>query len=444
MSSNPVVQQPLVRELLNTLSALSQSANMVLDNAPIIKQMDLTQNEIIRHINKERRGEKRALPISEATTKHYYKDGHVYYKVYAKGRQIKRSNFTDFLVELCKLYFPGENISIITGKRRNIPTVLSVGTKYIEYVQQMADNEEISWGTCSHKQSKWNTYIKGSDFASRPIEQVTYPDIKNFYRSVTAGRAIKRENLRGIKTVINGIFDYALNDLGLDVVDPRRVDTNSLKCEVSKKQSVYLTEERDLIIDECLKRNDIYSKFFILMFCMPVRIGEVMGLMWDCVDFDNNRILIKREIIRTRVHGKERFILVDHTKCRTEETQGEDRNIPVDSSIMEMLKEIKADFPSERYVFVNGAENHLYPNKIYDHLRGLCQAVGVKYRATHKMRFWAVSAMYEANIPENVIMKYAGHKDVNTTRHYNRSRLFTTDSDDEVRNLMKIENRTKK
>ncbi len=56
----------------------------------------------------------------------------------------------------------------------------------------------------------------------------------------------------------------------------------------------------------------------------------------------------------------------------------------------------------------------------------------------------SVSAMYEGNIPENVIMKYAGHKDVNTTRHYNRSRLFTTDSDDEVRNLMKIENRTKK
>ena len=46
--------------------------------------------------------------------------------------------------------------------------------------------------------------------------------------------------------------------------------------------------------------------------------------------------------------------------------------------------------------------------------------------------------MYEGNIPENVIMKYAGHKDVNTTRHYNRSRFFSSDSDDEVRNLMKI------
>lgn len=229
MSSNPKTQQPSVKELLYTLSALSQSANMVSDNAPIIKQMELTQNEIIKRINKERRAEKRALPISEAATKHYYKDGHAYYKVCAKGCQIKRSSFMDFLIELCKLYFPKENISITIGKRRNTPTVLSVGTKYIEYIQQMADNEEISWGTCSHKQSKWNTYIKGSDFAGQPIEKVTYPDIKNFYRSITAGRAIKRENLRGVKTVINGIFDYALNDLGLDVVDPRRVDTNSLK-----------------------------------------------------------------------------------------------------------------------------------------------------------------------------------------------------------------------
>ena len=61
-------------------------------------------------------------------------------------------------------------------------------------------------------------------------------------------------------------------------MDPGRVDTNCLKCEVSKKESVYLTEERDKIIAECLKRQDICSKFIILMFCMPVRIGEILGL----------------------------------------------------------------------------------------------------------------------------------------------------------------------
>ena len=35
------------------------------------------------------------------------------------------------------------------------------------------------------------------------------------------------------------------------------------------------------------------------------------------------------------------------------------------------------------------------------------------------------------------------YKDVNTTRHYNRSRLFGSNSDEEVRDLLKIENRTK-
>lgn len=236
----------------------------------------------------------------------------------------------------------------------------------------------------------------------------------------------------------------ALNDLGLDVADPGRVDTHSLKCEVSRRDSVYLTEERDLIINECLKRDDIYSRFFILMFSMPVRIGEVMGLMWDCVDFDAGRILIKREIIRTRKNGKECYELAEHTKCRTEETQDEERSIPVHESILEMLKEVKRDFPSDKYVFVSSVGNHLYSSHVYDHLRAICQAAGVKYKATHKMRFWCVSAMYENNIPENVIMKYAGHRDVNTTRHYNRSRLFDSDSDDEVRNLLTIENRTRK
>ncbi len=424
--------------LLNTLYVLSQSANMVTDNAPIIELIKLKIKEVIKLINNERSTEKRALPISEESTRRYYKNGHTYYKVCARGQQVKRSDFIDFLTELCKIYFPLEEICIETGKKQIAPTVLSVGKKYIEYVEFLASNEEISWGTYSHKLSKWNKYIKDSDFSKIPIEKVTYPDIKNYYRSVTSGRAIARENLRGIKTVINGIFNYALNDLGFNVVDPTRVDTNDLKCKVSKRQSVYLPDERDLIINECLKGTDIYSKLFILMFCMPVRIGEMMGLMWDCVDLDSNRITIKREIVRTRKNNKECYELVEHTKCRTEETQDEERCIPVHASITEMLRQVKQVFPSETYVFVSSVGNHLYSSHIYDHLRDICHSVGVDYKATHKMRFWAVSTMYEGNIPENVIMKYAGHKDVNTTRHYNRSRFFSSDSDDEVRNLMKI------
>ena len=51
--------------------------------------------------------------------------------------------------------------------------------------------------------------------------------------------------------------------------------------------------------------------------------------------------------------------------------------------------------------------------------------------------------MTRPTFPEHVIMKYAGHKDISTTRYYNRSRLFGSNSDEEVRILMKIENRTK-
>lgn len=432
-----------IKPLLNTLYALSDSVNMVSDNAPIINLMDVKEKEIIRLINIERSSEKRALPISEENTRRYYKDGNVYYKACAKGHQVKRSDFINFLTELCKIYFPLEDITIVTGRKRNLPTVKSVGERYINDIRYMAENEEITWGTYRHKLSKWNQYIKNSRFAGLAIEKVTYPDIKNYYREITKGRAIKRENLRAIKTVVKGIFDFALNDLGLNVVDPGRVDTKSLKCEVSKPETVYLTEERDLIIAECLKRNDIYSRFFILMFCIPVRIGEIMGLMWDCVDFENKRIMIKREIIRTRENGKGCFRLVEHTKCRTEETQTEERSIPVDDSILKILDSVRRDFPSDDLVFKTPKGNPLYPSHIYEHLREICDSTRVKYRATHKMRFWCVSAMYEGNIPEHVIMKYAGHKDVNTTRHYNRSRLFGSNSDDEIRNIMKIENRTK-
>ena len=49
-----------------------------------------------------------------------------------------------------------------------------------------------------------------------------------------------------------------------------------------------------------------------------------------------------------------------------------------------------------------------------------CKAAGVPYRSSHKIRFYAVSRMYDVGVDEKDIMALAGHSNVSTTRHYNR------------------------
>lgn len=49
----------------------------------------------------------------------------------------------------------------------------------------------------------------------------------------------------------------------------------------------------------------------------------------------------------------------------------------------------------------------------------------------HKIRFWAITKMYEAGISPAVIQRTAGHLDPQTTDHYKRiSRLNSINSSD--------------
>ena len=61
-----------------------------------------------------------------------------------------------------------------------------------------------------------------------------------------------------------------------------------------------------------------------------------------------------------------------------------------------------------------------HTNKFNEHPKKYCEAAGVPYRSSHKIRFYAVSQMYDMGMDEKDIMALAGHSNVSTTRHYNR------------------------
>ncbi|MBR6380206.1 MAG: tyrosine-type recombinase/integrase [Lachnospiraceae bacterium] len=88
----------------------------------------------------------------------------------------------------------------------------------------------------------------------------------------------------------------------------------------------------------------------------------------------------------------------------------------------------RQDNPDREYVFVNAAGNALTSNKVNEALAKICKACGVRYLSTHKERFWCCSKMYESmaetGIAEMDIQRAMNHRDIATTRHYNRTRQW--------------------
>ena len=73
------------------------------------------------------------------------------------------------------------------------------------------------------------------------------------------------------------------------------------------------------------------------------------------------------------------------------------------------------------YIFKGSTGNFLYQHTFSNHLKKVCKAVGIRYRSSHKIRFWAASAMAAKGADIMTLMATGGWADKQTALHYQRN-----------------------
>ena len=114
-----------------------------------------------------------------------------------------------------------------------------------------------------------------------------------------------------------------------------------------------------------------------------------------------------------------------HTKGKRKKCN---RYIPLSKTAEDLFRreyELQTNANEDSFVFsfTNGL-NPVSESSVYRHLHKFCGEADITYRTPHKMRFWAVTKMYEAGVDQAGIQYTAGHACPSTTDHYKRpSRL---------------------
>ena len=167
-------------------------------------------------------------------------------------------------------------------------------------------------------------------------------------------------------------------------------------------EEIYSDEERKKLLKVVLNHpEDVIARMFVILFCMPLRLGEVRSIKWSDVDFEN------------------------HTKGKRKKCN---RYIPLSKTAEDLFRreyELQTNANEDSFVFsfTNGL-NPVSESPVYRHLHKFCGEADITYRTPHKMRFWAVTKMYEAGVDQARIPYTAGHAFPSTTDHYKRpSRL---------------------
>jgi integrase len=157
-----------------------------------------------------------------------------------------------------------------------------------------------------------------------------------------------------------------------------------------------------------------YSAFIRFLFITGCRLGEAIGLTWDCIDFENRVLAIKQALGRDLASG------ANNTRKIIKPTKtGRSHHIPMNEELYLLLS--KHCSPKEGFVFPG------YKGKYID-IKGFSRRVwkpilaglSIEYRSPYQTRHTCLSYVAKEH-GLAAAAALAGHKDLTmTTKHYVR------------------------
>lgn len=215
------------------------------------------------------------------------------------------------------------------------------------------------------------------------------------------------------KTVknVHGVLHRALQQaVKIDYIRFNPADGCELP-RVERKEIKPLDTEEIGAFLKCIQGHKFEIVYIVTLFT-GMRRGEVLGLLWDCVDFDRGIIHIDKQL--QQVPGsKGQFRLIS-----TKNSKG--RAITPASSVMELLKRHRAQQNELRlkagtlwhdsgYVFTDEAGGHLSPHVVYRNYKKLVETIGRPDARFHDLRHSYAVAALQSGDDVKTVQENLGH-----------------------------------
>lgn len=320
--------------------------------------------------------------------------------VYGSTRKEVKEKMTDALAKV-------QQNTIID---KNNITVYELGLEILDTKLSTNIIKETSYNSLSHSLNK----IKNSLLGDMKIQKVTYREIQLFYNNITN---LSNSYIEKINILLNLIFseslkrDYIYKNPMINVIVPKSE-------KETKEVEAFSIDEQKKLINAI--QDDKYKNIYTIAMFSGMRIGEILALTPDDIDFENNEIHITRSLTRDK---NSNVILGKSTK-----TYNSKRNIPITSLFKNELEDAIKNMQPNPYnlIFTTRNQTLFSAANINCFFKRLCTKNKIKLEKNskgkleskvnmHMLRHTYATRCIESGMPAHILQKLLGHKNVSTT-----------------------------
>ena len=299
--------------------------------------------------------------------------------------------------------------------------------KYVKHTVKLRTFDRYKYNIEKHINPKLGEY---------KLEKLTVNVLQGFVLdklergNLKNGGPLANNSVIGIVNIIKSALNLAVS---LEIIQKEYSHKIKLPTPTEKPVNAFEKQEQQKLEQFCL--NSKKSNHIGIVICLytGLRIGELLALTWEDINFVNGLMKIDKEAYRNKQNGQWHTI-IDKPKTKTS-----NRVIPIPKTLLIKLKEIKKKSKYKHIISTN--KNTIVDTRSYQKtFERILTKLKIPYKNFHALRHTFATRAVELGIDVKSLAEIMGHKNPTITlQRYTHSLLsYKTDMMNKIGKMLNV------